>query len=57
MPWSRSQSRLFHAAAEDADVAAKVKIPQKTAKKLAGEGVAKALRDRKRQRTRTRPTY
>jgi hypothetical protein len=39
MPWSPKQHRLFEAAAHNPKVAAKVGIPQGTAKKMAGEGI------------------
>lgn len=39
MPYTAKQNRLFWAAAKSKDVAAKVDIPQATAKRLAKEGV------------------
>ena len=41
MPWSAPQHRLFEAAAHDPKIAKKKGISQKTAKKLASEGVKK----------------
>jgi hypothetical protein len=39
MPWTPKQHKLFQAAAHNPKIAAKVGIPQTTAKKMASEGV------------------
>jgi len=41
MPWTQAQHRLFEAAANSKEVAAKVHIPQEQASKMASEGVKK----------------
>jgi len=42
MPYTAKQHRLFEAAAHNPAVAKRVGIPQKTAKKMAHEGVKKS---------------
>lgn len=41
MPYSPAQNKLFRAAAHNPKIAKSAGIPQKTAKKLAAEGVNK----------------
>lgn len=42
MPYTAKQNKLFRAAAHDPKIAKSAGIPQKTARKLAAEGVKKA---------------
>jgi len=50
MPYNAKQNRLFQAAAHNAKFAAKVGIPQATAKKLAAEGVKPAAKTKEQKK-------
>ena len=44
MPWTPKQNKLFRAAEHNPKIAKSAGIPQKTAKKLAHEGVKKSTK-------------